>query len=236
MNYAVILAGGKGNRMKNINIPKQYYEINGIPIIIYTLKTFTNLKCFDYIYIAINFKYKEYMEDLLTKYFSNENIILVEGGNERIDSIHNVIKAINKDNIDDEDIIVIHDSVRPFVTEKIIKDNIKAAEEYGACVTSVPVNDTILLSNNSEFVDEIPIRSTLFNGQSPDSFNLKLFIELENNLTDKQKQLITGTSQVCTMNDYPIKMVEGDRVNFKITTDADLELAEFMILKRSQKL
>lgn len=235
MNYAVILAGGSGNRMKSINIPKQYHEINGVPIIIYTLKTFIELKCFDYIYIAINPTFTDFMNSILEKYFNTNdisNITLINGGKERIDSIHNVIKSIELKEINDDDIIVIHDAVRPFVTEKIILDNIEGAKKYGATVTSVPVNDTILLSTDGDYVDRIPIRKTLFNGQSPDSFNLKTFIELENKLTDEQKDIITGTSQVCTLNDYPIKMIEGDTANFKITTDADLDLAEHIILKK----
>ncbi|MEE0935227.1 MAG: IspD/TarI family cytidylyltransferase [Methanobrevibacter sp.] len=235
MNYAVILAGGSGSRMKSINIPKQYHEINGIPVIIYTLKTFIELECFDYIYIAINPTFTDFMNSILKKYFNPKdisNITLINGGKERIDSIHNVIESIKKNNINDKDIIVIHDAVRPFVTKKIILDNIKGAKKYGATVTSVPVNDTILLSTDGDYVDRIPIRKTLFNGQSPDSFNLKTFIELENKLTDEQKEIITGTSQVCTLNDYPIKMIEGDTANFKITTDADLDLAEYIILKK----
>ncbi len=235
MNYAVILAGGSGSRMKSINIPKQYHEINGIPVIIYTLKTFIELKCFDYIYIAINPTFTDFMNSIMEKFFNSNdisNITLINGGKERIDSIHNVIKSIEKKDINDDDIIVIHDAVRPFVTKKIILDNIDGAKKYGATVTSVPVNDTILLSTDGDYVDRIPIRKTLFNGQSPDSFNLKTFIELENKLTDKQKEIITGTSQVCTLNDYPIKMIEGDTANFKITTDADLDLAEHIILKK----
>ena len=235
MNYAVILAGGSGSRMKSIDIPKQYHEINGVPVIIYTLKTFIELKIFDYVYIAINPNFTDFMNSILKKYFSSEeisNITLINGGKERIDSIHNVIKSIEKNDINDDDIIVIHDAVRPFVTKKIILDNIEGAKKYGATVTSVPVNDTILLSTDGDYVDRIPIRKTLYNGQSPDSFNLKTFIELENKLTDEQKTIITGTSQICTLNDYPIKMIEGDTANFKITTDADLELAEHIILKK----
>ena len=235
MNYGVILAGGSGSRMKSLDIPKQYHEINGVPIIIYTLKTFINLECFDYIYIAINPTFTDFMNSIIEKHFNKEDIskiTLVNGGKERIDSIHNVIKSIELKEITDDDIIVIHDAVRPFVSKKIILDNIEGAKKYGATVTSVPVNDTILLSTDGDYVDRIPIRKTLFNGQSPDSFNLKTFIELENKLTDEQKEIITGTSQVCTLNDYPIKMIDGDTANFKITTDADLDLAEHIIMKK----
>jgi 2-C-methyl-D-erythritol 4-phosphate cytidylyltransferase len=235
MNYGVILAGGSGTRMKSIDVPKQYYEINGTPIIIYTIKQFIKVNSFDYIYLAIDNNYRDYVNSILEKFIDEENIskiTIVNGGKERIDSIHNVIKAIDVEKIKDDDIIVIHDAVRPFVTEKIILDNIEGAKKYGATVTSVPVNDTILLSTDGDYVDRIPIRKTLFNGQSPDSFNLKTFIELENKLTEEQREIITGTSQVCTLNNYPLRMIEGDTKNFKITTDADLDLAEHIILKK----
>lgn len=234
MNYCVLLAAGSGTRIEQIGIPKQFYEINNVPIVIHTLRKFTSLNCFDYIYLAVNEEYSNFMCNLLKKFFEKsilDKISIVLGGTERIDSIHNVIQEINLNEIHDDDIIVIHDAVRPFVSKKIILENIENANKYGAVVTAVPVNDTILKSENGDYVDSIPVRKMLFNGQSPDSFKLKTFIDLENNLTDNQKKIITGTSQICTLNNYPIKMVEGDNVNFKITTDADLEMAKLILSK-----
>ena len=232
MNYAVILASGKGSRMKNIDIPKQYYEIDGIPIIIYTLNKFINSRLFDAIYIAINECYEEMVNELLCKFVDLEcrkKIKIVFGGKERIDSIHNVIEEIKKEKINDDDVIVIHDGVRPFVTNKILVDSINGAREYGATVAVVPVADTMLVSKNFDYVDSIPKRSEIYKGQSPDSFNLKLFVELENKLSDEQKKIITGTSQVCTLNNHPIKMINGDEVNFKITNDFDLMVAKSIV-------
>ena len=232
MNYAVILASGKGSRMKNIDIPKQYYEIDGIPIIIYTLNKFINSRLFDAIYIAINECYEEMVNELLCKFVDLEwrkKIKIVFGGKERIDSIHNVIEEIKKGKINDDDVIIIHDGVRPFVTNKILVDSVNGAREYGATVAVVPVADTMLVSKNFDYVDSIPKRSEIYKGQSPDSFNLKLFVELENKLSDEQKKIITGTSQVCTLNNHPIKMIDGDEVNFKITNDFDLMVAKSVI-------
>lgn len=230
MNYGVILSAGIGSRVKNLSIPKQYYKINGIPIIIYTVKKFIEVNCFDYIYITLDDNCRGYMSELLKKYIEDYNKIkFVTGGKERIDSIQNAVKIIENNNITNEDIILIHDGVRPFVTKDIILDNIKCAKEFGACVTSSPVNDTILQSKNAKYVDNIPIRNTLFCGQSPDTFNLKKFIEMTNNLTEKQKKRITGTSDICTFYNVPIKMVKGNNLNFKITTDADLKIAELLL-------
>lgn len=232
MNYAIILAAGFGTRIKNLDIPKQYYKINGIPIIMYTIKKFIDLNCFDSIYLTVDKDYQKYMQNLLKEYIKEyEQINIITGGKERIDSIHNVIKQIDYETVGSNDIIVVHDGVRPFVTEEIILDSIECAREYGACVTSSPVNDTILQSQNGEYVDNIPIRSTLFCGQSPDTFNLKKFIEMINGLDEKQKSKVTGTSDICTFYDVPIKMIKGNNLNFKITTDADLEIAELLLKK-----
>lgn len=231
MNYVIILAAGFGTRIKNLDIPKQYYEINGIPIIMYTIKKFMDLNCFDYVYLTVDANYKDLMTQHLKKHIDNyEQIKLVEGGKERIDSICNVIEFIEKNNdVSDEDIIVVQDGVRPFVSNEIILNSIECAKEHGTCATSSPVNDTIFQSKDGDTVDNIPVRSTLFCGQSPDAFNLKNFIDMINGLNEEQKRSITGTSDICLFYNIPIKMIKGSNLNFKITTDADLKIAELLL-------
>jgi 2-C-methyl-D-erythritol 4-phosphate cytidylyltransferase len=147
-----------------------------------------------------------------------------------MDSIHNVTAAIEADNgIGEEDVIVIHDAVRPFVTEKILNDSIDCAAKYGACVCGLPCADTILHSVKGDVVDDIPPRGELFCGQAPDSFRLKHFMDMQDSLTEEQKKVITGTSQICTMNNQPIYIIEGDAINFKITTDSDLVMVRNLL-------
>lgn len=239
MIYGAILASGKGTRVKSISsVPKQFMEINGIPTIIYTLKNMLKIKRFDYIYLAVPNDYIEYTNTLIKEYLKSEEIkkiITISGGKERMDSIDNIVSKIDKDKgITEQDIIVIHDGVRPFVTEKILNDSIDGAKKYGAVVAAIPVSDTLLISNEGKIVDEIPNRSLYYKGQAPDSFRLKLFVDLLNKLTDEKRKKITGTSQVCTLNNYPIHMIEGDEVNFKITTSSDFIIAE-NIIKGSEK-
>lgn len=238
MNYAAILASGVGTRVKSINIPKQYYEIDNKPIIIYTLESILNDNLFDFIYIAVSPEYKEQVTNYLNTFIAYDKINKIKiifGGKERMDTIHNVINEISKNEIRDDDIIVIHDAVRPFVTKQILEDSIENARKYGAVVAAVPVADTMLISESGDYVDSIPPRRMLYKGQAPDSFNIKKLIELENNLTSEQIKEITGTSQICTMNNFPIKMIPGDDINFKITTDSDLEMAKNLILSRRRK-
>lgn len=234
MNYVAILASGKGTRVKSESqLPKQFMSINGIPTIVYTIRNMLKINRFDKIYIAIPNDYLEYSNNLINEYFNQEEIKLLKliiGGKERMDTIDNVINEITKENeLGEDDVIVIHDGVRPFVTEKILNDSIDKSREYGATVAAVPVSDTLLISTEGKVVDEIPKRSLYYKGQAPDSFKLKLFIELLNNLTEEQRKVITGTSQICTLNNYPIYMIEGDEVNFKITTKSDFIIAENII-------
>ncbi len=240
MNYGVILASGKGKRVKdNIDIPKQFREVNNIPIVVYTIRKFLDTCSFDYIFIAVSKEYVDFIKQIINKYFDDnesKKIVVTIGGKERIDSIINVINEIEKVNVvGDDDVVVIHDAVRPFVSNKILLDNINNARKYGAVVTSVPVTDTLLISSSGNVVDEIPKRSLYYKGQSPDSFKLKLFIDLLSKLSDKDKAIMTGTSQVCTLNDYPIYMVEGDELNFKITTSSDFIIAEAIAREEVKK-
>lgn len=231
MIYGAMLAGGSGTRIKSSVIPKQFIEINGQPIIIYTLKNMLKVDRFDYIYIATREDYIDYLKKQVEDNIEQKDkVIIIEGGKERIDSINNVTNAITADNgLNEDDVIIIHDAVRPFVTEKILNDSIDCAREFGACVCGLPCADTILHSVDQKVVTDIPNRAELFSGQAPDSFRLKHFIDMKNNLTDEQKKIITGTSQICTFNNQPIYIIEGDAINFKITTDSDLLMVKHLL-------
>jgi 2-C-methyl-D-erythritol 4-phosphate cytidylyltransferase len=231
-----MLAGGVGSRMKSATIPKQFLEVEGQPIILYTLRNMLKVTRFDYIYIATHKDYMDYMNEMVQKHIDTpQKVRIIEGGKERMDSIHNVTSAIvEEQGLHDDDVIVIHDAVRPLVTEKILNDSIDAAREYGACVCGLPAVDTMLYSEDGKVVTTIPERSKLFNGQAPDSFGLKRFLQMQEALTPQQKAVITGTSQICTMNNQPIYIIEGDALNFKLTTDGDLLIFKSMIEAENQ--
>lgn len=236
MIYGAMLAGGSGTRVKSSAVPKQFIEINGMPIIVFTLINMLKVQRFDYIYIAAREDYIDYLEGKVAEFVKDRNRVkIIAGGKERMDSIHNVTSAIERDQgIGGDDVIVIHDAVRPFVTEKILNDSIDCAAKYGACVCGLPCADTILHSVKGDVVDDIPARSELYSGQAPDSFLLKRFVEMQENLTEEQRAVITGTSQICTMNGQPIYIIEGDAINFKITTDSDLLMVKMLMGKHGR--
>ncbi len=231
MIYGAMLAGGSGTRVKSSNVPKQFIEIKGKPIIVHTLINMLKVQRFDCIIIAAREDYIDYLVEKVKEFVKDSHRVrIIPGGKERMDSIRCVTDAIEGEfGVTDEDVIVIHDAVRPFVTEKILNDSIDAAAEFGACVCGLPCADTILHSVKGDVVDDIPARSELFCGQAPDSFRLKHFLEMQDALTPEQKAVITGTSQICTMNGQPIHIIEGDAINFKITTDSDLLMVKTLL-------
>ena len=138
MVFGAILAGGKGTRM-GIDKPKQFLMLGSRPIIIHTIEKFILSPDIDEIYVGVHPDWIDYTEDLIKKYIdSDKNIILVPGGTDRNSTIFNIIDEIEKRNGDDEDnIIVTHDSVRPFVTLRIIGENVEMAKECGAVDTVI---------------------------------------------------------------------------------------------------
>jgi 2-C-methyl-D-erythritol 4-phosphate cytidylyltransferase len=226
MIFGVILAGGMGSRM-NSTIPKQFLKLKNDPIIIITLRKLLEIKEFDQIYIAIHKDWKNYFLEIMhNNVVFDERVRVICGGDTRIDSIYNALHAIEEnEETNQDDIIVFHDAVRPFVTRQVILDSIYGAKKYGAVVASVTAVDTMLLSENGKNVDDMPNRQKLYHGQAPDSFNLHLFRDAINRLTEEEKHTITGTSQICMVKGISIYMTPGDPSNIKITTSADLLLA-----------
>ena len=164
MIYAGILAGGIGSRMGNVPLPKQFLSLQGKPIIIHTVEKFLMYKDFDEIIIATPQKWINYMLDLLNNYqLDDKKIKVIQGGDDRNHTIMNIIESIEQHKkLNDEDIIVTHDAVRPFLTNRIIRENVEYASQYGAVDTVVNAVDTIISSNDAQFISEIPIRSEMY--------------------------------------------------------------------------
>ena len=233
MIFGSILAGGTGARMNKHNIPKQFIDLCGKPVIIHTIERMLKIKEFEYLYIAIHPDYKDYLQNILKTFnlAGNSRIIIINGGKERIDSVQNVINAAYEFNHNENDIIVLHVAVRPFTSVEILKDCIKAAQEYGATIATIPAVDTMLVSKDGEFLNEVPDRKTILHGQAPDGFRLGVLKKAIEELTPQERSYITGTAQICCVKGYPVKVIKGDVKNMKITVEQDLILAEKIYLQ-----
>jgi 2-C-methyl-D-erythritol 4-phosphate cytidylyltransferase len=171
---------------------------------------------------------------LINEYFGeNNNIVVLKGGDTRNDTIINSIDYIKENfDIDDDAIIVTHDSVRPFVTHRIIEDNINAAIEFGACDTVVPATDTIVESVDGEIIKDIPLRDNFYQGQTPQSFKINKLYELINDLSDNETNILTDACKIFVLKGEDVHLVKGEITNIKITYPYDLKLAN-TILKES---
>ena len=231
MIFAAILAGGIGSRMGGTDIPKQFLNLGEKPVIIHTIEKFVINSKIDKIIVLIPQNFINHTNHLINEYIGeNEDIIVIEGGETRNDTLINSIEYINDHfGIDDDSIIVTHDSVRPFVTHRIIEDNIKAAQRYGACDTVIPATDTIVESINGTTIESIPVRDYYYQGQTPQSFNVKKLYNLIDSLTPEESSILTDACKIFTLKDEDVYLVEGEVTNIKITYPYDLKLANTIL-------
>ncbi|MBR6024068.1 MAG: 2-C-methyl-D-erythritol 4-phosphate cytidylyltransferase [Methanobrevibacter sp.] len=231
MIFAAILAGGIGSRMGGTDTPKQFLTLGDKPVIIHTIEKFVINSKFDKILVLSPQSFINHTNNLINEYFGeNSNIVVLEGGDTRNDTIINSITYIKENfDIDDDSIIVTHDSVRPFVTHRIIEDNIAAAKEFGACDTVVPATDTIVESVDGETIEDIPIRDNFYQGQTPQSFKINKLYELINDLSDRETNILTDACKIFVLKGEDVHLVEGEITNIKITYPYDLKLANTIL-------
>jgi 2-C-methyl-D-erythritol 4-phosphate cytidylyltransferase len=231
MIFGAILAGGIGSRMGNVEKPKQFLLLGDKPILIHTIEKFNLYSEFEELIVLSPKSWINYTKDIITKYISDwEKITVIEGGKLRNDTIMNAITHIeNSYTIDDDSIIVTHDSVRPFVTHRIIEENIKYAKEYGACDTVIPASDTIVESENNKTITNIPNRNIMYQGQTPQSFKITKLKNLYNNLSNDEKETLTDAAKIFVMKNEDVFLVEGEVTNIKITYTYDIKVANSIL-------
>ena len=231
MIFAAILAGGIGSRMGGTDTPKQFLDLGGKPVIVHTIEKFAINENIDKIIVLTPKNFITHTNHLIEEYIPNNvNIFVIEGGETRNDTIMNSISYIDENfGIDDDSIIITHDSVRPFVTHRIIEDNIEAAKRYGACDTVIPATDTIVESINARTIESIPVRDHYYQGQTPQSFNIKKLFNLITSLTEEESNILTDACKIFTLKDEDVYLVDGEVTNIKITYPYDLKLANTIL-------
>ena len=231
MIFAAILAGGIGSRMGGTDTPKQFLTLGNKPVIVHTIEKFVINDKIDKIIVLTPQNFISHTNHLIEKYIpNNEDIIVIEGGETRNDTLMNSVNYIEENfGIDDEAIILTHDSVRPFVTHRIIEDNIDAARKYGACDTVIPATDTIVESINGQTIESIPVRDYYYQGQTPQSFKINKLYNLINSLTEEESKSLTDACKIFTLKDEDVHLVKGEVTNIKITYPYDLKLANTIL-------
>lgn len=230
MNYAVIVAGGRGSRM-GTDISKQFLELNGEPVICHTIKAFETCDEIDGIYLVLSDDGKKYFEkNILSRYSFLKLKEIVIGGKERQESVFNGLKAIKEC-----DIVVIHDGARPFVTMDNIKKSIEYAKIYGGSASGVMPKDTIKVKLDNNLSKETLDRNTLIAVQTPQAFVYRHLFKaheyvLQNNIS------VTDDTAVFELMGHEVYLYDGEYTNLKITTPEDLVIGEYLIDKLQKLL
>lgn len=235
MVYGVILAGGIGSRMGG-DKPKQYLTVKDKPIIIYTIEKFFAVPEFEKIIVLCPKQWVEHTKNLIEKHIApaKDRVAVIEGGNTRNETIMNAINFIEDEGkLDNDTIIVTHDSVRPFVTNRIIEENIENAKQFGACDTVVPSTDTIVEALDNQFISSIPDRSKMYQGQTPQSFNALKLKNMYYSLTEEEKDILTDAAKIFVIKGEKVALVQGETYNMKITYPYDLRVAKSLLEEES---
>ena len=230
MNIALIVAAGSGSRMGNADKPKQFLPIYGKPLMIHTIEAFEVHDEIDAIVVVTNEAYIDQVKVWCKQYDLGKIKAVVAGGDSRQISVHNglqAVKAISKD--PKNDIVLIHDAARPLISQRIITDNIRVCEKYDAVDTVIKASDTIVRSVNEETISDIPARNELYQGQTPQSFKLSLILDAHEYVKTHEVNNVTDDCKLVLSLGKEVRLVEGSKQNFKITTFDDLMMLKALL-------
>ena len=231
MVFAAVFAGGIGSRMGNSDTPKQYLELGTKPVIIHTIEKFFINEKIDEILVLCPKAWVAHTRDLIKKHLpEGKKITVISGGATRNGTLEKAIEYIESNyEVTEDTVIVTHDAVRPFLTHRIIDENVEAAVKYGACDTVIPATDTIVESRDGKIISSIPDRSMMYQGQTPQSFRLKELERVLASLTEDEKAILTDACKIFSIKNKDVYMVEGEVFNIKITYPYDLKVAHTLL-------
>ena len=224
--FGVILAGGSGARMQQA-LPKQFLSVGGKPILVHTAAVFAACRALSGLIIVTPKAWIRHTEEVLQDALPKGSFTVIEGGENRSESLMQAVRtALTDDDTEKGPLLITHDAVRPFIDQRILEDNIRAAKETGSAMTVIPATDTIVMSEDGSHVSAVPDRRLMFQMQTPQSFYARDFEAIFSTLTPVEKEALTDASKVLLYGGRNISMVEGSRNNIKITFPEDLARAE----------
>ncbi len=217
--FAIIPAGGKGKR-GGTSTPKQYIRFHGKELIVYTLEVFQKCNFVDEIIVAAEPPYFSPLNKIIKDYNLTKISHIIEGGEERQDSVYNALKAIKADN---SDLIAVHDAARPLLPENILINAINTAKEKGNALVCLKAKDTLL--NGDQVVKEYIDRTEMYYVQTPQIFKYNDLMKAMKRAYEKNF-IGTDESMLVKALGFDINIVEGSMLNFKVTTTTDIEMFE----------
>ena len=221
MNIAVIFAGGVGRRMHMNDLPKQFLEVYGKPVIIHTLEKFEEHPEIDAIVIACVKEWMPYMNELITRYHLRKVKSVVMGGSTGQESIYNGLKAA-KAIAYEKAVVLIHDGVRPFINSDVISDNIRSVKEHGSAITTSKVTETILVVDETNLINEVPNRANSRLAKAPQSFWIDDILEVHEKARAEGRNDFIDSCTMMQNYGKKLHLVDGPVENIKVTTPQDI--------------
>lgn len=228
---AIIVAGGKGLRMGG-PVKKQYLMLDHIPVLSRTLLAFDRCEKIDQIILVVPGTDIDYCRSFIIEpYAFKHKISIVSGGKERQDSVWNGIQRVRKEFSGTErGLVLIHDGVRPFVSQSLITESIRMALEHKACVPCLKIAETVKQSDDHETIARTMDREHLYAAQTPQSFDLQLLVDA---FVHAANTGFNATDDASVVEHFgkPVYIIDGEKNNIKLTTSQDLKLAQFLAAK-----
>ena len=229
MNIALLIAGGSGNRMGQ-DIPKQFMHVEGCPIIIRTMQCFQKHPDIDSIAVVCLNGWETVLQAYANQFVIDKLKWIFPGGNTGMESIHNGIYGLRNEGCSNEDLVLIHDSVRPLLSQDIISNNIATCKAYGYAITGIRCREAILESEDGFASNTSIPRDKLIRTQTPQTFRLGNILKVHEEAKSKGiVDSVASCTLVAEVGNREMHIVPGSEKNIKITTVEDLEILKALI-------
>ncbi|MBQ5426642.1 MAG: 2-C-methyl-D-erythritol 4-phosphate cytidylyltransferase [Pseudobutyrivibrio sp.] len=225
---AIVLAAGSGKRMEQ-DIPKQYMNIGGAPLMVHCLRAFQESKVTQIVLVVAPGDVEKCRTEIVERYNISKCVAIVEGGEERYNSVYAGLQAIN------DGYVLIHDCARAFVPIDVIHRCMSAVTLYESCVVGMPSKDTVKITDSHRLVLDTPDRSKVWIVQTPQCFEYNLIREAYDKIIDDADTTITDDAMVVEKaTNHEVHMIEGSYLNIKVTTPEDAAFGEAILKSRQQ--
>jgi 2-C-methyl-D-erythritol 4-phosphate cytidylyltransferase len=223
---AIVLAAGSGKRMEQ-EVPKQYMQMAGAPLMVHCLRAFQESKVTQIVLVVAPGDVEKCRKEIIEKYRIDKCVAIVEGGDERYNSVYAGLQVIN------DGYVLIHDCARAFITVDIIHRCMSAVALYESCVVGMPTKDTVKITDKRRKVLDTPDRSSVWIVQTPQCFEYNLIRGAYDKVIDSADKNITDDAMIVEMaTDHDVHMIEGSYLNIKVTTPEDVALGEAILRNR----
>lgn len=228
MNHCLLMMGGVGSRF-GADRPKQYVEVDGVPVFIYLLQALVETNCIDDIVIVSHSSWIDFVKNNIKHYIKTEkSIVITYGGDSRSESVKNGLIALANYSAAD-DVVLIHDATHPYVDKEGTKQVIEAVNKYGGATLGACQYDTCYRMNENHFIEEVIPRQYLVSGASPEAFKFNIIYKIYMDASQEELNNMTSAGAIASAHNIKMKVIPSNVLNLKITYPNDMEIFKYLI-------